>query len=76
MCKIGNFFLFAVVDCGALQAPANGAVMTNPGTTVGSTAAYTCDSGYLLEGEANRTCLATGSWSNTAPTCEKREILN
>ena len=58
-----------VVDCGSLPRPANGAVsLTN--TTYNSVATYSCNDGYNLMGDATRTCLASGSWSGTAPTCE------
>ena len=75
MCKIGNFFLFAVVDCGALQAPPNGAVMTNPGTNYTSIATYICDPGFFLEGESTRTCPATGTWSRSQPTCTGKQSV-
>ena len=58
----------APVSCGALSAPANGAVST-PTTTYGGSATYSCDSGYSLTGNATRTCDATGTWTGTAPTC-------
>ena len=57
-----------VVDCGNLLAPSNGGVMLS-GTTFTSTATYSCNDGYTLEGVTARTCLASGSWSDTAPTC-------
>ena len=74
MCvRLVNFFLFAVVDCGALQAPANGAVMTNPGTNFTSIATYICDPGFFLEGEPTRTCPATGNWTGSQPTCTGKQ---
>ena len=57
-----------VVDCGSLTDPANGAVsLTN--TTYNSVATYSCNNGYNLVGDTTRTCQASGSWSETAPTC-------
>ena len=58
-------------NCGALSAPANGAVSTPSGTLFEATASYTCDSGYRLVGNASRTCGDTGAWSGTNPTCER-----
>ena len=39
------------------------------GNTFNSTATYSCDNGYSLDGDSIRTCLVTGGWSGTAPTC-------
>ena len=59
---------FAVVNCGGLTDPENGAV-TLSGTTFNSTATYSCNEGHNLVGDTTRTCLASGSWSDTTPTC-------
>lgn len=56
-------------DCGPLSSPENGSVSA-AGTTVGSTATYSCDEGFTLgAGDATRTCQADGSWSGAPPTC-------
>jgi len=59
------------VDCGSLGALANGTITTVPAasTTFGTTATYACSGGYTLVGDATRTCQATGSWSDSAPSC-------
>ena len=59
---------WVAVDCGTLEAPANGSV-TVSGTTFTSTATYSCDSGYILHGNTTRICLETGLWSTSSPTC-------
>ena len=68
-----------MVDCGDLPAPSNGEVMVST-TEFGSTATYSCNDGYTLEGVSTRTCLASGSWSDSAPICtgeyQKALILN
>ena len=64
LCSIGT-----AVDCGPLGNPENGEVNV-AGTTVGSTATYSCFTGYQLKGVAIRTCKADG-WSDTVPTCER-----
>jgi hypothetical protein len=56
------------VDCGGLTLT-NGMVTTSMGTTLGSTATYTCNMGYNRSGSATRTCQSNGNWSNTAATC-------
>ncbi len=58
----------AVVDCGDLPDPADGAV-THASTTFQSIAVYNCDIGFTLDRQAIRTCQASGSWSGEAPTC-------
>ena len=61
--------ILAAVDCGNLTDPVNGQV-TLTGTTFGQTATYSCNTGYNLVGDSNRTCQATGNWSGSAPTCQ------
>ena len=57
------------IDCGPLPHIANGQVSIAPDTRLGSTATYTCISGYELDGEDKRTCEAEG-WSGKEPVCE------
>ena len=61
----------AAVDCGTLTDPLNGQV-TLTATTFMSTATYSCNSGYTLSGSTTRTCEANGTWSDTAPTCDRK----
>ncbi len=61
-------FLSLAVDCDSLTNPTNGMVNTST-TTFMSTANYTCDPGYMLDGDMTRTCGATGVWSGTDLTC-------
>ena len=62
--------LSTAVDCGALTNPANGNVSNTAGTTFRKTANYSCNTGYNLVGDSNRTCRATRMWSGSAPTCQ------
>ena len=50
--------LFAAVNCGTLTNPANGQVSHTTGATFGQTVTYSCDTGYNLVGDSNRTCQA------------------
>ena len=61
----------AVVDCGSLVDPNNGQVNFS-NTTFESTANYTCDLGYSLNGNWTRTCEANGEWSEDQPSCERK----
>ena len=56
-----------------LSSPANGRVAVT-GLTSGSTATYTCNTGYQLTGLQTRTCLSNGIWSGQAPTCPRMNI--
>ena len=57
-----------MVECGNLSHPDNGMVSLS-GIVLDSVATYTCDTGYDLVGNNDRTCLATGNWSGNEPTC-------
>lgn len=55
-------------ECPALTTPINGEVSANQ-TQTGNVAVYTCNEGYILEGEATRMCSSFGTWSGSAPLC-------
>ena len=58
-----------IVDfCASLSAPENGNVDASV-RTVGSVATYSCDNGFLINGEPQRNCQMDGMWSGEAPTC-------
>ncbi len=42
----------------------------------GSTATYTCDTGYTLSGSSSRTCRDNGSWSSPEPLCNGRSYCH
>ena len=58
------------MNCGTLTNPANGQVSHTAGTTFERTAIFSCDTGYNLVVDSNRTCQATGMWSGSSPTCQ------
>ena len=60
--------------CSELFSPTNGKV-TWTGLTNGSTATYTCGSGYQLIGVETRTCLSSGVWSGQEPICESMKNI-
>lgn len=60
------------IDCGHVLPPKNGSVVYPTGTTYDQTLAYSCDIGYNLVGDSNRTCQADGTWDLTDPYCQIR----
>lgn len=67
-----SFHCFQLGDtCGTLSDPFNGKV-TITRMTLGGVALYSCDSGYKLEGNAQRTCGLFGVWSGVPPTCKRK----
>ena len=54
-----------------LYDPLNGRVVFNS-TSVGSSALYTCNDGYLLIGRESVICeLSTMQWSSASPLCAR-----
>ena len=39
------------------------------GTVFDSVATYSCDEDYRLDGDMQRTCLSSGTWSGSEPQC-------
>ena len=58
-----------VIDCGSLSNPPRGSVDLSDGTTTGSVAVYSCDPGFELAGDMERTCQADGTWNGSQPFC-------
>ena len=65
-------YFSTAIDCGPLDSPENGTVFLPFGTAFGSFALYSCFTGYNLVGSSFRTCLASGNWSGSAPTCQSK----
>ena len=68
-----NMYYSSVVDCGALTSLSYGEVSVNE-TTFRASAVYTCNSGFLLQGNRSRTCQADGNWSSSEPQCKGKEL--
>ncbi|XP_078621291.1 E-selectin-like [Branchiostoma floridae x Branchiostoma japonicum] len=64
----GNGFTCTVVQCPALTAPTNGALSSNR-RQYQDQVTFTCNTGYNLVGPTSVTCLISGSWSASPPTC-------
>jgi len=67
-------FSSVVLDCGAPDTPSNGGVSYTL-TTEDSTVVYSCDDGFVLCGDENRSCLSTGVWSGSVPDCISEYIV-
>ena len=61
----------AIINCSTPSNQPNG-VVTVSGTLLGSIAQYNCNDGYVLVGDATRTCENTGHWSGTEPVCNRK----
>ena len=68
MIKLYMRVSLTAVDCGTLIDPDNGEVLVSS-TTYTSVATYSCNTGYILEGENTRTCQESGLWSGSEPSC-------
>ena len=70
------FYFIIVIDCGNPDDPDPNGDVSYIATTFGNTANYSCDYGYLLDvsqgGSVVVTCLASGVWSDTAPSCSRK----
>ncbi len=79
MLKWSFIFSFTVVTCSDLGNRANSDISYNGGTSnlrlPDTVATYTCVTGYRIVGTTSvtmttRSCLTSGEWSESAPTCE------
>jgi hypothetical protein len=61
----------AFVYCPALEVPANGAMTQTAGNSCGSSAWFTCNSGYGMIGSGYRDCTTEGFWRGVTVSCHK-----
>jgi CUB/sushi domain-containing protein len=64
-CFIGD----ATGTCGDPGTPGHGSRQDSDFRTK-STVRFACDTGYILHGSEERTCLANGSWTGRQPECK------
>ena len=57
-------------DCPSLTSPEHGTVTTPRGTAVGAAAQFSCEAGFTLSGDAERSCQADKTWSGEDPHCD------
>uniref|UniRef100_W8AFK3 Locomotion-related protein Hikaru genki n=1 Tax=Ceratitis capitata TaxID=7213 RepID=W8AFK3_CERCA len=60
----------ATSTCPRLPEPVSPLTLRLEGNKLGQRAMYRCPPGYRIDGVANATCLASGSWSSPPPTCQ------
>lgn len=65
---LGYFLHLAA--CASLLDPINGEV-NQLGTTFGSRAVYSCNTGFVMDGTSVRFCSFDGTWTSNPPTCCK-----
>ena len=72
-CEHINECILVTAQCEGLHDPDNGMVTTTSRRLSGSTATYTCNSGFelldLTPGSNVRTCQSDGMWSGFEATC-------
>ena len=69
-----NYSTYTAIRCPTLSAPGHGSIDSSS-TSYGSTVRYSCEKGYMIYGEAERTCSYNGKWTGAEPTC-KREYIH
>ena len=61
--------------CPTLVPPANGNLVFS-GNTFGETADYTCNTGFILEGDSPLTCGGDSQWSGSPPVCNRKKVIS
>ena len=61
----------AAISCGTPPAAPSNGQRGSFSTTFMSTVAYSCDTGYTLQGGSTLTCMAYEQWSPSAPVCNR-----
>ena len=69
-----SFYIYIAINCPALANPNDGFVAVT-GNVPGATATYSCNVGFMLEGNLLRTCQDDGTWSGSEPFCIASELI-
>ena len=70
-----QFCFTEAVFCGEPELPVAAQVVVI-GDASSQTAIYSCEAGYRLLAEPNRTCEADGRWTGHAPQCQGGRLLS
>ena len=65
-----------VIVCQPLSPVENGDVVFSEGNNWQSVASYSCNTGYQLIGNEQRTCQLSGVWNGTEPMCMRKQSKN
>jgi hypothetical protein len=69
-----DYTVTLAITCEPLAAPDHGDVTVSNSGIAPSTATYTCDRGFGVNGASTRTC-TTGTYDDTAPTCDRTFLV-
>lgn len=72
---LGIIIISIGIDCGSISVPLNGAIAYETDTRLDSIAEFSCERGFRLIGDAARTCLASGDWSLSSPSCKSKRFF-
>ncbi|XP_062499001.1 fibrillin-2-like [Corticium candelabrum] len=67
-CYAGDGTTCTLIDCGGLATPSQGTKSSSQ-TTCRTTVAFSCNSGFRLNGSSSRTCQNNGRWSGNSSSC-------
>ena len=74
-----DYFIFYIYilerSCGNPGSPTNG-IKIGTNHSYGASIEFTCNQGYTLQGSQQRTCLTTGQWSGSQPTCQSKPYIS
>ena len=69
------FFNYTGIECQMLSNPSNGTVNIDVAMNGDTTASYSCDEGFDLNGVTTRTCQQNEQWSEVEPTCQSESSV-
>ncbi|CAI8052865.1 CUB and sushi domain-containing protein 3 [Geodia barretti] len=67
----GNPPVCEAVQCPPIGSPVNGSLLISGTGVYQDTALYVCEDGLNLVGVSERVCQSDGTWSGSAPTCQR-----
>ena len=69
-----NYFVNTAISCGNPPTPDPNGNVVSTGTSLGDTATYYCNDGFVLEGTKTIYCQNNGKWSDDAPKCNREFV--
>lgn len=68
--------MYYVAGCNTPSTDEPHVIITANSTSIGAIAVYSCDDGYILNGESQIICQENGTWSDAATKCIGRDIAS